>query len=184
MRKQPSRPNRSFGRNSKYTINERIQAQNVRVLNEYGEMIGVMSKSDALQKARDAEKDLILINDAQDPVIAKIIDLAKFKYQEQQKKAKSRKNAKSQDLKEVRFSPFMGEGDFESRLRKVTQFLKKGDKVRLSLLFKGRAITKKEFGYDTFNRVIEATQDIASVEMEPKLMGKKLIAQLMPAKQN
>lgn len=184
MRKKPSKQHRSFGNRSKYTINERIQAQKVRVLNEFGEMIGVMSKSDALQKARDAEKDLILINDSQDPVIAKIIDLAKYKYQEQQKKAKSRKNAKSQDLKEVRFTPFMGEGDFESRLNKVTKFLKKGDKVRLSLLFKGRAITKKEFGYETFARVIEATKEIASVEMEPKLMGKKLIAQLMPAKSN
>ena len=182
MRIKPGKnKNRSFGKNF-YTINERINAQEVRVLSEYGEMIGVMSKTEALQKAREVEKDLVLINESASPMIVKIIDLAKFKYQEQQKAAKSRKKAKAQDIKELRFTPFMGEGDFDSRLKKVIKFLEKGDKVRLSLLFKGRAITKKEFGYDTFNKVIEATADIATVEVQPKLMGKKLIAQLMPAK--
>lgn len=177
---KPGKNNKSFGNKKFYTINERIKAQEVRALNEFGEMIGVMSKSEALDKAREAGKDLVLINDSAKPAIVKIIDLAKFKYQEQQKEAKSRKKAKAQDIKEVRFTPFMGEGDFESRLKKVTTFLEKGDKVRLSLMFKGRAITKKEFGYDTFDRIISATAEIATVEMEPKLMGKKLIAQLMP----
>lgn len=181
MRIKPGKNNNSFGKKY-YTINERIRAQEVRVLNEFGEMIGVMSKSEALDRAREADKDLVLINDSSSPVIVKIIDLAKFKYQEQQKDAKSRKKAKAQDIKEVRFTPFMGEGDFESRLKKVKTFLEKGDKVRLSLMFKGRAITKKEFGYETFDRIIEATAEISSVEMKPKLMGKKLIAQLMPTK--
>jgi len=177
----PKRNNKSFGKKY-YTINERIGAQEVRVLNEYGEMVGVMSKSEALAKAREVGKDLVLLNDQAKPAIVKIIDLAKFKYQEQQKEAKSRKSAKAQDIKEVRFTPFMGEGDFESRLKKVKTFLEKGDKVRLSLMFKGRQITKKEFGYDAFNRIFEATADLASIEMQPKLLGKKLIAQLMPTK--
>lgn len=178
---KPNNNNRSFGKKY-YTINERIQAQEVRVLNEFGEMIGVMSRSEALEKAREVDKDLVLINDAAKPTIVKIIDLAKFKYQEQQKEAKSRKKAKAQDIKEVRFTPFIGESDFESKLKKVKSFLEKGDKVRLSLMFKGRAITKKEFGYDSFDRIFAATAEIASVEMKPKLMGKKLIAQLMPTK--
>lgn len=176
---KPKNNNKSFG-NKYYIINERIQALELRVLNEFGEMIGVMSKSEALDKAREAEKDLVLVNDTVTPAIVKIIDLAKFKYQEQQKKAKSRKKAKAQDTKEVRFSPFIGESDFESKLKKVKTFLEKGDKVRLSLMFKGRAITKKEFGYESFDRIFAATADLASIEMEPKLLGKKLIAQLMP----
>lgn len=139
-----------------------------------------MSKDEALQKARDVEKDLVLINDNAQPPIVKIIDLAKFKYQEQQKKSEGRKKSKVQSIKEVRFTPFMSEGDFLSRLKKVEKFLKKKDKVRLTLLFKGRAITKKEFGYDIFDKIIEATKDFASVELEPKMMGKKLMAQLMP----
>ena len=112
------------------------------MLTEQREMLGIMTKAEALEKAREVDKDLVLVNEKAQPPIVKIIDLAKYKYQEQQREAKNRKTAKSQDLKEVRFSPFMGEGDL-ARLNKVKKFLEKGDKVRLSLMFKGRAITKK-----------------------------------------
>lgn len=151
-------------------------------MSDTGEQIGVMATRDALVQAREEGKDLVLITENASPPIAKIIDLAKYKYQEQQKASENRKKAKIQDIKEVRFTPFMADGDFEARAKKVEQFLKKGDKVRLSLQFKGRAITKKEFGYDVFNRIIEATKELANLEMEPKLMGKKLIAQLQPSK--
>ena len=77
---------------------------------------------------------------------------------------------------------FMGDQDFQARLKRITRFLKKGDKVRLNMLFRGREITKKEFGYELFSKVIEATNDLAEVEMEPKIMGRKLIAQLIPLK--
>lgn len=150
------------------------------MLDEFGEMIAVMQTRDAMMQAREADKDLILLNEKADPPVAKIIALSKYKYQQQQKDAESRKKAKAQDLKEVRFTPFMSDGDFQSRLKKVVDFLERGDKVRLSLQFKGRQITKKEFGYDQFDKVLAATTEIASVEMEPKLMGKKLIAQLQP----
>ncbi|NCN87596.1 MAG: translation initiation factor IF-3, partial [Candidatus Pacebacteria bacterium] len=149
---------------------------------EYGDMLGVMPTSEALDKARIAEKDLVLVTEGAKPPVVKIIDLAKHKYQLQQKKAEGRKKAKNQDIKEVRFTPFMGEGDFVARLNKVKKFLEKGDKVRLSLQFRGRAITKKEFGFDLFNRVFEETSEIGSTEIAPKMMGKKLIAQLMPIK--
>ncbi len=145
-------------------------------------MLGIMPTGEAQAKARDAGKDLVLITGGANPPVVKIIDLAKHRYQLQQKEADSRKKAKKQDLKEVRFTPFMGAADFESRFKKVRDFLEKGDKVRLSLMFKGRAITKKEFGYDQFDKVIEGTREIAELEIEPKLMGKKLMAQLMPAK--
>lgn len=172
----------NYSRKNRIAVNEYIRATEVRVLTEQREMLGIMTKEEALAKARAAEKDLVLINEKAQPPIVKIIDLAKYKYQEQQREAKNRKTAKSQDLKEVRFSPFMGEGDFIARLNKVKKFLEKGDKVRLSLMFKGRAITKKEFGYEVFTRVISETADIASVEVEPKMLGKKLMAQLMPSK--
>ncbi len=143
-------------------------------------MIGVMPTTEAVSKARSENKDLVLVTENAKPPIVKIIDSAKYKYQLQQKKAEGRKKAKKQDLKEVRFTPFMGEGDFQARLKKVLNFLDKGDKVRLSLQFKGRAITKKEFGFELFARITEAAQELATVEMEPKMMGKKLIAQLQP----
>lgn len=141
-----------------------------------------MSRDEALTKAREADKDLVLINEKAKPPIVKIIDLAKYKYQEQQKKSQGRKKAKTQSIKEVRFTPFMSEGDFNSRLKKVERFLRKEDKVRMTLLFKGRAITKKEFGYEIFEKVIDATKEYSTVEVAPKMMGKKLMAQLMPIK--
>jgi len=169
-----------YKKSSKYIANNRIRFPKVRVIDAKGEQIGVMSNKDALDKARAADKDLVLITENAKPPVVKIIDLAKYKYQQQQREAAQRKNANKQDIKEVRFTPFMGDGDFESRLNKVVSFLEKNDKVRLSLMFKGRAITKKEFGYEMFDKVIEATKEIATVEMKPKMMGKKLIAQLTP----
>ncbi len=141
-----------------------------------------MSREEALRLARAEDKDLVMVSGNAAPPIVKIIELAKYKYQLQQREAQNRKNAKIQDIKEVRFSPFMGDGDFEARLNKVFKFLEKGDKVRLSLQFKGRAITKKEFGYDIFEKVISRTADRSTVEVAPKLLGKKLMAQLMPVK--
>jgi translation initiation factor IF-3 len=166
------------------TANHQIRVPEVRVLSEHGEMIGVMSTQTALLKAQEMGKDLVLLNEQAKPPVTKIIDISKYKYQIQQKEAESRKRAKAQDTKEIRFTPFMGDGDFESRLNKVLNFLKDGDKVRLSLQFRGREITKKEFGYEMFKRVIQATEEYSVVESEPKLMGNKLLAQLMPAKKN
>ena len=145
-------------------------------------MLGVMSSRDAMMQANNQGKDLVLVTEKSQPPLVKIIDLAKFKYQLQQKEAEGRKKAKKQDLKEVRFTPFMGEADFQARLKRVNEFLTKGDKVRITLEFKGRTITKKEFGYQQITKVIEATQEIAQVEIEPKLLGKRLMAQLMPNK--
>ncbi|MFZ5376704.1 MAG: translation initiation factor IF-3 [Patescibacteria group bacterium] len=162
--------------------NHRIRYPQVRVLAESGEMVGMMSPAEAMQIAMDQEKDLVLVTDKSNPPVCKIIEISKFKYQLKQKDAESRKNSRNQELKEVRFSPFMGENDFEARANKVIDFLKKGNKVRLSLMFKGRQITKKEFGFEMFNKLFARTTDIAIVEIEPKLLGKKLQAQLAPSK--
>ncbi len=178
MRIKPGKKRNSFKK--RITVNLLIKAPQVRVLDEYGEMIGVMSRDEALEKARRVDKDLVLISEKAQPPIVKIIDLAKYKYQEQQKRAQGRKKAKAQSIKEVRLTPFISEGDFASRLNKIIKFLKKGDKVRLTLLFKGRAITKKEFGFDLFERVIQETKELSTVEVAPKMIGKKLMAQLMP----
>lgn len=174
--------NKSFRSSSRIIANEHIRANEVRALTDRGEMIGVIPLREAITQAREQDKDVILVNSTTDPIIVKIIELSKYKYQLQQKAAEGRKKAKAQDLKEVRFTPFMSDGDFNSRLDKVIAFLNRGDKVRLSLQFKGRQITKKEFGFSIFDKVIEGTKEIGQVEMAPKLLGKKLIAQLQPVK--
>lgn len=139
-----------------------------------------MTSAEALEKAQTAGTDLVLITDQAQPPVVKIIELSKHKYQLQQKQAENRKKAKVQDIKEVRFRPFMGEQDFENRLKKTIDFLNKNHKVRLSLMFRGREITKKEFGFEVFDKIMDRTKEIAGVEMKPKLLGKKLLAQLSP----
>lgn len=163
--------------------NHQIKYPEVRVLTEYGDMVGVMPTREALIKAQQAEKDLVLVTENAKPPVVKIIDLAKFKYQQQQKKAEGRKKAKKQDLKEIRLSLFIGEGDFETRLRKIKKFLEKGDKVRINVEFRrGRQLTKKEFGYEMLDTIFKETEEIADIEIPPKMMGHKLMAQIMPKK--
>lgn len=168
--------------NPRIIANHQIRANEVRVLDEQNKSIGVMSLREALTKANDQKKDLVLITAQAKPPVAKIIELSKFKYQEQRKLAKARKKNRTQDLKEVRFTIFMGEGDLQARKKKVKEFLEDGDKVRLNLQFKGREITKKEFAYEIFDQVIAEVveEKLGTVEIEPKLMGRKLMAQLSP----
>jgi len=182
---QPYNQQNRYNRKRKDFIqaNHHIRFPQVRVLVERGESLGIMSSQEALVKAREAEKDLVVVTEKANPPVVKIIELSKFKYQLQQKQAEQRKSAKGQELKELRFTPFMGDGDFETRLKRVTTFLEKGNKVRLSLFFKGRSITKKDVGFEVINKVIERTKEISKVEIEPKLLGKKIIAQLTPEKQ-
>lgn len=160
--------------------NHQVRFPQVRVLSDQGDMLGIMSSREAFVIAQEAGEDLVLVTEKSQPPVVRIIDLAKYKYQLKQKEAQSRKKSKKQDLKGVQFTPFMGESDFEARLKKVKTFLSKGHKVKLQLMFKGRQITKKEFGYNLYAKIIEETQDIAQVEIQPKMMGKKLIAQLQP----
>lgn len=164
------------------TANHQIKAPELRVLDERGDNLGVMSTSEALNKAQLEEKDLILVTAQAQPPVAKIIEISKYKYQLQQKDAESRKRSKSQETKEVQFTPFMSDGDFKSRLSRVIEFLEDGDKVKPYVRFKGRQITKKEFGYSIMKRITDATADIAKVENPARFMGPKLEMLLVPAK--
>lgn len=172
------------GKASQFWIiaNGRIRDPQVRVIDDQNKIMGVVPTAEAIKLAYSKGMDLVQINDQQSPPIAKIIELNKYKYQLQQKEAASRKKSKAQSIKEVRLTPFMSDGDFVARLKKIEEFLKKGNKVRLTLQFKGRQITKKEFGENMIARAIEAASEYASLEIEPKMIGRKLMAQLMPNK--
>jgi translation initiation factor IF-3 len=141
-----------------------------------------MSKWDALKHAEEANKDLVLVNPAAKPPVAKIIDFSKFKYQMQQKESDSKKTSKSVDIKEIRFTPFIAEGDFNMRIKKAREFLTDGNKVKLNVKFTGRQITRREFGDRVINNAISQLQDVASIERQPQLQGKILIVQLQPKK--
>jgi translation initiation factor IF-3 len=116
------------------------------------------------------------------PPVCKIIDFAKFKYQEAQKQATSKKSSKNVDIKEIRLTPFIASGDFESRMKKAREFLEADNKVRINVKFTGRQITHKEFGDRVMRDSLDELSDISTIEREPQFQGKILIAQVQPKK--
>lgn len=146
-----------------------------------GKQIGILDIQEALFKARQKGLDLVEVAGEAKPPVCKIIDFKKFKYQED-KKLKSGKKSKKHDLKEIRFTPFIAKNDFEIRIKRAKEFLADGYKLRLSVKFVGRQITRKQFGYELLARAYEALKDEVKVEAEAKLQGKLLMMVVAPKK--
>ncbi len=153
----------------------------VRLLDEDGKQIGIVTKLEALQKAKELDSDVVEIAPNAKPPVAKLIDFKKFKYQEAKKERESRKSQKNVGVKEIRLRPFIGQHDFDTRLKRAKEFLDDGNQVKLSLFFRGREITKKEFGFDVMKRFI-ASLESARVVREPRLEGKVLASMVVPDK--
>jgi len=165
-----------------YRTNERIFASTLRVLDIEGKQIGVLSKFEALQKARELGLDLVEVAPMAKPPVAKIIDFKKFLYQEEKKKREEKRKAKTSETKEVRLGPFMSDNDLSVSVRRAEEFLKNGDKVRLVVVFSGRQITHPEFGHKILDKVIADLVHVGKVERERHLEGKKLICLISPDK--
>lgn len=153
----------------------------VRLLDEEGKQIGIITKLEALQKAKELDLDVVEIAPAAKPPVAKLIDFKKFKYQEAKKEQEIRKSQKNVGVKEIRLRPFIGQHDFDTRLNRAKEFLEDGNQVKLSLFFRGREITRKEFGFDVMKRFIAGLEAVRVVR-EPKLEGKVLAAMVVPDK--
>lgn len=164
-----------------YKINQNIKHPEVRVLSATGDQLGVMSSQDAYFMAQNEGLDLIEITDKSTPPIVKIIDFQKFRYQED-KKNKAGSQTSGQEIKELRLKPFMAENDLKNMTNKARKLLESGDRIKFVVKFKGREITKKEFGDKVINQAIENVSDISTVVEAPKYMGKLLIAQIKPKK--
>ena len=151
-------------------------------MDQEGKQIGVLSRFDALQKAKELGVDLVEVAPMANPPVVRIIDFKKFLYQESKKKNEEKKRSKASETKEIRLGPFMNDHDLETMIRRVTDFLKDNDKVRLIVKFMGRQIAHPEFGKDTMQKVIDALKDLSKLEREPHFEGKQLIAILSPDK--
>ncbi len=163
-------------------LNGAIRAREVRLIDENGEQQGVINTRKALGMAEEAGLDLVLVSPNADIPVAKIIDYGKYKY-EQQKRAKEAKAKQTKiTLKEVRVSPTIGQGDYETKLKQARKFLSKGDKVQFSLRFKGRMITHKEIGRQVLERILEDLQDEVTVDQRPKMDGRKMFLVVSPIK--
>lgn len=161
-------------------VNEEIRAREVRLINQLGEQVGIVPLKDALRMAQEANLDLVNIAPQATPPVCRIMDYGKYKFEQGKKEKEARKKQKVITVKEVRFSPTIEEHDFNTKLRHVIGFLEKGDKVKCSLRFKGRQIAHTAIGQSVMDRIVEATQDIATIEKKPLMEGRSMIMILAP----
>lgn len=139
-----------------------------------GEQLGIMSRTEALQRASDAGVDLVEISPNADPPVAKIIDWGKYQYQKMKEQQRNRKASKQSELKQMRFGLKIGAGDLEIKLRKIRGFLAEGHKVRIQIFYRGREMAHKELGYDMINKIIGMLEQEAVMEQQPQMAGRNL----------
>ena len=163
-------------------VNEGIRARELRLIADDGAQLGVKSKQEALQMAEQANLDLVLVAPKAKPPVAKIMDYGKYRFELQKKQREARKKQKVINVKEVRLSPTIDTNDFNTKMKNARKFLSKGDKVKVSIRFKGRAITHKEIGREVLDRFAEETSDVATVE--PKMDGRSMFLMLAPKAEN
>ncbi|OSS41932.1 Translation initiation factor 3 [Desulfurella amilsii] len=163
-------------------INEHIKAEKVRLIDQEGKQLGIVSIKEALEKAREAELDLVAIAPAADPVVCKIMDYGKFKYDKQKKEEKSKKKQKIMKVKELKMRLNIAENDYKVKLNNAIEFLKDGDKVKFSIFFKGREIEKKNLFFVLSNRLKIDLQDYAVLEGKELFEGRRLSVSFIPKK--
>lgn len=166
-----------------WRVNQNIRAPKLRVIGPDGKQIGILSLSEALKKSNEVELDLVEIAPTADPPVAKIIDFAKFKYQEEKRLREAKlREKKGTELKEIWLTPFMADNDYGVRLVRIKEFLESGQKVRVTVRFTFRQMVHREFGYEILKRVVADTGDISKIDQEPKFLGRQLMMMLTPVK--
>ncbi|AQP53493.1 translation initiation factor IF-3 [Vagococcus penaei] len=161
-------------------VNDGIRARELRLIAADGEQLGVKTKAEALRIAESANLDLVLVAPNAKPPVAKVMDHGKYRFEQQKKEREARKKQKIVNVKEVRLSPTIDVNDFNTKLRNARKFLEKGDKVKASIRFKGRAITHKEIGQNVLNRLADETADVSTVEQKAKMDGRSMFIMLAP----
>ncbi|MBR5536193.1 MAG: translation initiation factor IF-3 [Clostridia bacterium] len=163
-------------------INEEIREKEVRVIGKDGAQMGIMSIKDALEVAAKENLDLALIAPKATPPTCKIMDYGKFKFEEAKREKENRKNQKVVDTKEVRLSPSIDTHDFETKLRNAVKFLKGGDKVKVTVRFRGREVHHSAVGEELLNKFAEGAAEVGIVDKQPKLEGRNMAMFLSPKK--
>ncbi|HLS22291.1 MAG TPA: translation initiation factor IF-3 [Pseudogracilibacillus sp.] len=161
-------------------VNESIRAREVRLIDADGEQLGVKSRQEALEIARTRELDLVLVAPNAKPPVCRIMDYGKYRYEQQKREREARKKQRVINIKEVRFTPAIGDHDFNTKLRHTRRFIKSGDKVKASVRFRGRAITHKDLGQEVLQRLADEVKDIAIVESRAKMEGRQMFMVLAP----
>jgi translation initiation factor IF-3 len=161
-------------------INDAIRARDVRLIDETGQNVGVVSRFDAQERANKVGLDLVEVSPDADPPVCKILDYGKFKYQEQKKAAEARKNQKIVEIKEIKMRPSIDEHDYDVKMRAIRRFFEEGDKVKVTLRFRGREMAHQNLGYELLQRVKTDLVEASKVESEPRLEGRQMVMVLAP----
>lgn len=163
-----------------WQINENIRAPKLRVIGGDGKQLGILTKEEAIDRARQKGLTLVEIAPKAKPPVVKIVDFGKFRYQEEKKLRTQAKKTKVSELKEVRFSPFIAENDYNTRLEKVKEFLAEKNKVKITVVFKGRQMGSKQFGYNLVKRIVDSLGKNIAIDMNPKFLGRYLTTIVSP----
>ena len=165
-----------------HRVNEEINVPEVRLIGEAGEQVGIVSIRTAMQMAEEAEIDLVEIAPLAQPPVCRIMDYGKFKYQEAKKAHEAKLKQKQVQVKEVKFRPGTDENDYQIKLRNMVRFLEEGDKVKVTLRFRGREMAHQEFGMRQLERIKADLETEGQVEQMPKMEGRQMVMVIAPAK--
>ncbi|MCK0138204.1 translation initiation factor IF-3 [Aliiroseovarius sp. F47248L] len=161
-------------------VNERIKATEIRLIGAEGENVGVVTPAQAMVMAEEAGLDLVEISPNAAPPVCKIMDFGKFKYEQQKRESEARKKQKTIEVKEVKFRPNTDTHDYDVKMRNVFKFLENGDKVKVTLRFRGREMAHQNLGRELLERVAEDTKDVGKVENMPKMEGRQMVMMIGP----
>jgi translation initiation factor IF-3 len=161
-------------------INERIRAPMVRVIGPDGTQLGVLAVSDALRMARELELDLVEVAPTSRPPVCRVMDFGKYRYEQAKREQKAKRRQHLSVVKEVKLRPKIEDHDFDFKVRNARKFLEERDKVKITVLFRGREISHPELGYELIRSVAEALLDVATVEQQPTQEGRMLVMMLAP----
>jgi translation initiation factor IF-3 len=171
---------RCLGIKEQLRVNEMIRAREVRVVTEAGEQLGVMNPRDALREAQERGLDLVEVAPTARPPVCRIMDFGKYKYEQSKRDREARKKQKVVTIKEVKMRPNIEDHDFDVRQRQTEQFLKDGDKIKATIMFRGREVVHADLGKQVLDRLLESVKDLCIVERPAKLEGKNMIMILAP----
>ena len=163
-------------------INEQIRDREVRLIGPDGAQLGIVSAREAMAKAQEAGLDLVKIAPQAKPPVCKIMDYGKFRFEQAKREKEARKNQRVVEIKEIRLTPNIDIGDLNTKVKNACRFLKDGDKVKVSVRFRGREVTHSSLGQDLLHRFAELCSECSTVEKQPKLEGRQMLMFLAPAK--
>jgi translation initiation factor IF-3 len=165
-----------------YRINDKIEAREVRLVGEDGEMIGVVGIRDAIYRAEAAGMDLVEVSPTASPPVCKILDYGKFKYDAQKRANAARKKQRVIEVKEIKMRPNIDDHDYTTKMKKVHSFLEEGDKVKVTMRFRGRELAHQDIAMRVLNRVRDEVGQAAKIEQFPRMEGRQMIMIMAPAK--